>query len=159
MVAYSAVAHDREEYIRLPVPNGRRVSIFNASGAAIPVSLTPVLGQPDLQTAVFRVTVPALGHTTAFVTYTGGDVAPPTTEPAASALETMENEFYRLTFDAASGLIVSVTDLRTGVVTKVTEASFFLGFGFGFYVVVLAEPLSILRQAFVYLIFGFVTFA
>ena len=120
VIAYNPLAHVRTEWLRLPIPANRKVAVFDFRGAAIASSVTPVYNDPSLNTLVFGVTVPALGHSTVFVNFTGTEEESPVQaqEPVA-ATETIENGIYRISFDTATGLATSVTDLRSGKSTAV----------------------------------------
>ncbi len=119
MVAYNPLAHQRVEYVRLPIPANRRVTVFDYRGSPISSSLTPVYTNPSLNTLVFAVTVPPLGHTTVFVNYTSEAEAPVVQQPPADSIETIENGIYRIAFDTATGLAKTITDLRTQTTTQV----------------------------------------
>ena len=118
---YNPLARVRTEWIRLPVPSNRALTVSDAAGMPASVSFTPVAGDASIRTAVFAATVPPLGHATMFLVFAAADnkIAAPQGDVPTNAAESIENGVYRITFDTDSGLAQSITDLRSGKITKV----------------------------------------
>ena len=123
VVAYNDLGQSRQEWVRLPVASGRQISVFDGSGAGVNVSLVPVPGQTSIATAVFPLTVPAMGHATAFVVFSTqrAGLQAPRFQPPVGDTVVVENAAYMLTFDTASGLLQTIGDRRGSTATRITQ--------------------------------------
>jgi len=120
VVLYNPLARPRNHFVRLPIALGKTAHVFGPSGSPISSSVVPSW-QPDSQTLVFSIELPALGHTTAFINFSSTADAI-LAKPAQSPPTHIENDMYLITVDPVSGLVVSVTLKSTGDVTKFSQS-------------------------------------
>jgi alpha-mannosidase len=121
VVVFNPSSWDRKDVVTcdLPIPRDKRAQLAIADGTGKVVPHQADRGaaasvQPDAMRLVFCAEVPSLGYATYYVT---SDAPRP---QAASPFRVdlgknlLENEFYRLGLDAATGGIRSIQDKRTG---------------------------------------------
>eukprot|EP00047_Mylnosiga_fluctuans_P023990 m.150634 g.150634 ORF g.150634 m.150634 type:complete len:975 (+) comp9747_c0_seq2:15-2939(+) len=109
IVYYNPLAQDRNESVLLPVTTS--VTIYGPKGTVVPSSVAG--GQVR-----FTASVPAMGYATYFL-LKGAEVAQDDAKPLADT--TIENEFYAVSFDGASGLVKSITNKKSGVVAQTAQ--------------------------------------
>jgi alpha-mannosidase len=103
VVVYNTLNWQRSGMVALDIRNGMEL-VDSASGAKVPMSLTD-RGEHTSKAHFYAEDIPAAGYKTYRLRRVQRDTA--TTKPAPSV---MENEFYRLELDSATGSVRSLFD-------------------------------------------------
>ncbi|KAL2086870.1 hypothetical protein ACEWY4_017929 [Coilia grayii] len=119
MSVYNPLAHPISWYVHLPV-NGSAYSVTDAQGkpvasAVIHISKATQVLRGDRGFAqnelVFQVQAPPLGYSTYSISLLQNRPLPPPPRPKAPL--TMQNKYLKVTFDPATGLLSSLSNLET----------------------------------------------
>ncbi|XP_076147474.1 lysosomal alpha-mannosidase [Alosa pseudoharengus] len=127
MNVYNPLAHPVSWSVRLPV-NGSAYSVADVQGKAVDSEVIPVPRATKalrghrgwaLNELVFQVEAPPLGYTTYSISLLQN--APPPPPPRPKAPLTIQNKFLKVTFDPATGLLSSLSNLETQQSIKLSQ--------------------------------------
>jgi len=115
VVIYNSLTYRSSSYVTLPVTS-TNVAVTDASGKKVESEIQRNQDDSNKYDLTFLVTVPALGHTTYFlskggVRATSGD----------SRDDTMETDYYRLTFSSSTGKLVSILNKKENLQLDIAQ--------------------------------------
>ena len=146
---YNELGQNRTEYIRLPVPAVRKhsrsifythiwqtseVTVTDYNGNHVATSFLPVPFNASITTAVFEAYMPAAGYSTYFLVFGPSAENMPQSQTKVCLFhqvktsialcfqageQSINNAFYKLSFDSSTGRLSNIANLVSGVSTNV----------------------------------------
>eukprot|EP01116_Phalansterium_solitarium_P011850 TRINITY_DN2767_c0_g1_i1.p1 TRINITY_DN2767_c0_g1~~TRINITY_DN2767_c0_g1_i1.p1 ORF type:complete len:839 (+),score=278.83 TRINITY_DN2767_c0_g1_i1:553-3069(+) len=108
VVLHNSLAQSRDEYVRLLVPT-QTVAVADANGTSIVSQLIPAAPDADGWFLYFRVSVPALGFSTYFLSSaSSSDQLGAAVVSKSSPDVSIENEFYAISFSDKTNLMEAI---------------------------------------------------
>jgi alpha-mannosidase len=116
LVVFNPLSWERTDLVRAPLPEGEAACrVYGLDGTELP-SQVVTTGRYAREILFVAAKVPSLGYMT-FVLGTGEPAAPAASgagSPLAVAKDAIENEFFKVSVDPATGWVRSVVDKRNG---------------------------------------------